>query len=156
MSKQALRSTELLKKSVNSRVKLSKNKERVYTSWSTVDAIYQRVDSRLSLPLSKSFALGWGLSGGVCGAGSNRWVGRPFGNNDISLGLVGWDEWSGVKTSPLDGQTPRITVSNTTRNWSSVGRGSYFNTHNFQTIGFQPTSYPKETCVSEVCTTPTV
>jgi hypothetical protein len=35
------------------------------------------------------------------------------------------------------------------RNWSSVGRGSYFNAHNFQTIGFQPTSYPKETCASQ-------
>jgi hypothetical protein len=36
------------------------------------------------------------------------------------------------------------------RNWSSVGRGSYFNAHNFQTIGFQPTSYPKETCASQL------
>jgi hypothetical protein len=35
------------------------------------------------------------------------------------------------------------------RNWSSVGRGSYFNAHNIQTIGFQPTSYPKETCASQ-------
>jgi hypothetical protein len=31
-----------------------------------------------------------------------------------------------------------------------VGRGSYFNAHNFQTIGFQPTSYPKETCASQL------
>jgi hypothetical protein len=30
-----------------------------------------------------------------------------------------------------------------------VGRGSYFNAHNIQTIGFQPTSYPKETCASQ-------
>jgi hypothetical protein len=36
------------------------------------------------------------------------------------------------------------------RNWSSVGRGSYFNAHNIQTIGFQPTSYPKETCASQL------
>jgi hypothetical protein len=38
------------------------------------------------------------------------------------------------------------------RNWSSVGRGSYFNAHTIQTIGFQPTSYPKETCASQVVT----
>jgi hypothetical protein len=31
-----------------------------------------------------------------------------------------------------------------------VGRGSYFNAHNIQTIGFQPTSYPKETCASQL------
>jgi hypothetical protein len=40
------------------------------------------------------------------------------------------------------------------RNWSSVGRGSYFNAHNFQTIGFQPTSYPKETCASQLVMSP--
>ncbi len=46
--------------------------------------------------------------------------------------------------------TKRQKESLCVRNWSSVGRGSYFNAHNIQAIGFQPTSYPKETCASQL------